>query len=270
MEIFHSIVLGVVQGITEFLPISSSAHLVLLPYLFSWKDLGLSFDVALHFGTAIAIIAYFWKDWINIFAKAFGRNSQVIKDEAEDSYPSNFLWQIVIASIPAAIFGTILDKAAENYFHSSMILIAIDLVIFGILLWAVDKYAKKSQNTEKINYGQSFLVGLSQSIALVPGVSRSGITMITSRALGLDREKAARFSFLLATPATLGAFLFKLKDMSAADFNAAFISGVIFSTIFGLLTIKYLLNYLKKGSFSVFMWYRIILAAVVLTVYFAR
>lgn len=268
-ETIHSTILGIIQGITEFLPISSSGHLVVIPYIFKWKDNGLSFDVALHLGTTIAIIGYFWKDWVNIVAKAFGKKN-VLENKDEDDYPSNFLWQIIVATIPAAILGMILDKAAEKYFHSSIIMISINLIVFGVILWAVDKYLKKDRRTDAISYKQSFLVGLSQSLALVPGISRSGITMIASRSLGLDREKAARFSFLLATPATLGAFIFKLKDLGPNDLNSIFISGVISSTIFGFLAIKYLLQYLKRGSFSVFMWYRIALAIVVLSIYFAR
>lgn len=269
MEIIHSIILGAIQGIAEFLPISSSGHLIVIPYIFKWKDFGLSFDVALHLGTTIAIIVFFWKDWVNIIGKAFGKK-QILEDKDEDEYPNNFLWQIVVASIPAAVLGIILDKVAEGFFHSSVILVSINLIIFGIILWAVDKYSKISQKTDKISYKQSFLVGLSQGLALVPGISRSGITMITSRSLGLDREKAARFSFLLATPATLGAFLFKIKDIGAEDLNPIFILGVISSTIFGFLAIKYLLQYLKRGNFSIFMWYRIALAAIVLIIYFAR
>lgn len=269
IETLHSIFLGAVQGITEFLPISSSGHLVVIPYLFKWKDNGLSFDVALHLGTTIAIIGFFWKDWVNIIGKAFGKK-EILNDPEEDTYPNNFLWQIIIASIPAAIFGMILDKLAENYFHSSVILVSINLIIFGIILWAADKYSKNNQKTDQITYKQSFLVGLSQSLALVPGISRSGITMITSRGLGLDREKAARFSFLLSAPATLGAFIFKLKDMGASDINMVFFLGVLSSTVFGFWAIKYLLQYLKKGSFSVFMWYRIALAAIVIAVYLVR
>ena len=263
IDIIHSIVLGAVQGIAEFLPISSSGHLIIIPYLFHWKDYGLGFDVALHMGTTIAVLVYFWKDWLKIFQNAFGK-------KADHEFPSNFLWQILVAAIPAGILGYILDKASEKYFHSNMLLIAANLIVFGLLLWLVDKYCATNQNSKTITYKQSFLVGLAQSIALIPGVSRSGITLTASRALGLGKKEAARFSFLLATPTILGAFLLKLKDISGGDLNLAFFLGVLASTIFGFFAIKYLLKYLERGNFSVFVWYRIILAIVIITVYLIR
>ena len=295
IDIFHSIVLGIVQGLAEFLPISSSGHLVIVPWLLKWKEFGLSFDIALHFGTAIAIVIYFWQDWITIFAGAKKNlqftiynlqsipNDQMKNGEMNDKwqmkndqslqgaeFPSNFLWQILVASIPAATLGFVLDKLAENYFHSNIIFIAINLIVFGILLYLVDKYAPTKQVPGKITYKQSFLVGLAQSISLIPGVSRSGITLTASRALGLEKEEAARFSFLLATPTVVGAFLLKAKDIGSHDLNLVFLLGVIFSTIFGFLAIKYLLRYLKRGNFAVFAWYRIALAILVLAVYFLR
>lgn len=279
---FQPIFLGAIQGLTEFLPISSSGHLILVPWLFKWKESGLSFDIALHLGTVIAIVAYFWKDWLEIITNAISRKSGVGSRENKPisalpltshtlpSYPKNFLWQIVVATIPAAVLGYIFDELTENFFRSNIVLISLNLIVFGLLLWLTDKYARKSQKPGEITYKQSFLIGLSQAIALIPGVSRSGITMTTSRAIGLKREEAACFSFLLATPTMVGAFLFKLKDIVANDLNLAFFLGVLSSAIFGLLTIKYLLQYLKRGNFSVFVWYRIILAVLILAIYFAK
>lgn len=276
IEIIRSIVIGAVQGVSEFFPISSSGHLVLIPYIFKWNYEGLSFDVALHFGTAIAILAYFWRDWLKIISSAIFNlkfrifnGGKIINKISDSEYPSNFLWQILVASIPAAIVGFFLDDIVEEKLHSPL-LIAFDLVIFGFLLWVVDKYSKKDRKPEKISYKQSFLIGCAQSIALFPGVSRSGITITASRALGLDREKAARFSFLLATPAMFGAFIFKAKDLVLDDFNWVFISGVIASGFFGFIAIKYLLQYLKGGSFAVFLWYRIAIAIIVAALYFVR
>lgn len=298
LEVFRSIFIGAFQGISEFLPISSSGHLVLIPYIFKWDYQGLSFDVALHFGTAIAIVVYFWRDWARIVKSAFsfsrhpepfsrhperseGSHNQ-IDSSAEPAlslsngpqndrsiYPKNLLWQILVASIPAAILGYLLNDYIETKLHSPL-LIAFDLAFFGIILWLADKYSKKAIAPKEIGYKQTFFVGIAQAVALFPGVSRSGITITASRLLGLPREEAARFSFLLATPAILGAFLLKAKDIQANDLNLSFILGVLASTVFGLIAIKYLLKYLKKGDFIVFVWYRIIIAAIILTIVLAR
>lgn len=296
-EILQSLIIGAIQGITEFLPISSSAHLVLAPYIFGWDYKGLNFDVALHLGTVIAILFYFWKDWTILITEAISNlkfkisnlksisndklgNDKLMEIDQPASpaggwkmenrvYPPNLLWQIIIATIPAAIVGYLISDYVESTLHSP-ILLASNLIIFGIILYLVDRLTKKSEKILNISYKQSFLVGLAQSLALVPGISRSGITMIAGRSLGLSRESAARFSFLLGTPAMLGAFVFELKNLSFDNINAPFIFGVISSTVFGFLAIKYLLEYLKRGNFSVFMWYRILLATVVLIIYFMR
>lgn len=258
IETIHSIVLGVVQGISEFLPISSSAHLVILPYLFNWQYKGLQFDVALHFGTVIAIVVFFWSDWVKIVRSAFTRKS-------ETEYQSNILWQILIATIPAGIVGYFIADYVEGSLHSPYLL-AINLVVFGLILWLVDKLTKTRLESKQINYFHSFIVGLAQSVALVPGVSRSGITMIASRGLGLNRESAAKFSFLLGTPAMIGAFILEMRKMSVAELNMPFFAGVIASAIAGALAIKFLLNYLKKSDFTIFVAYRILLAILVLVI----
>ncbi len=264
IEIIRSIIIGGVQGISEFFPISSSGHLVLIPYIFKWDYSGLSYDVALHFGTAIAIIAYFWRDWIRIFSNAFGFDKK-----NEISLPKNFLWQIMVASIPAAIAGFFLNDIVEQKLHSPL-LIAFDLLFFGVVLWLVDKYSRSTNNIQHQSYGRSFLIGCSQAMALIPGVSRSGITISAARAVGINKKDAARISFLLSTPAVIGAFLFKIKDIEANDFNVAFIIGVISSTVFGFLAIKYLLKYLERGNFSVFVWYRVALAIIILAIFLLR
>ena len=258
VETIHSIVLGIVQGISEFLPISSSAHLVILPYLFNWQYKGLQFDVALHFGTVIAIVVYFWKDWAKITKSAFTKKS-------ETEYPSNILWQILVATIPAGLVGYFIADFVESTFHSPYLL-AGNLIVFGLLLWLVDKLTKKQLLSKEISYLQSFIVGLAQSIALIPGVSRSGITMIASRSLGLNRESAAKFSFLLGTPAMVGAFILEARKMTVDDLNLPFFAGVAASALAGAFAIKFLLAYLKKSDFSIFVAYRIILALIVLVI----
>jgi undecaprenyl-diphosphatase len=264
IEIIHSAIIGVVQGITEFLPISSSAHLVIIPYVFKWDYKGLGFDVALHLGTVLAIVAYFYKDWVTIIKNVYPTKSKT----KSKNYPDNFLIQIIVATIPAIIVGLLIKDYIESKFHSPLFL-AFNLILFGIILWLSDRTSRKLE-ISKINYGQSFLVGLAQSISLVPGVSRSGITMIASRGIGLDRENAARLSFLLGTPAMIGAFLLESKNISANYLNVPFFVGVIVSATAGFLVIKYLLQYLKRGSFAVFTWYRIILALIVIFIYLIR
>lgn len=221
------------------------------------------FDVALHFGTTIAVLAFFWSDWMKIFQSAFTKKH-------DHNYPKNLLWQIVIGSIPALIGALLLERLVENFFHggstSALIFIAVDVAIFGLILWLVDRYAKINLDLKKVKFGQSFLVGLVQTLALIPGVSRSGATIIASRAIGLKREDAARFSFLLGTPATLGAFLFELRKTDPSMFNLTFFAGVAASAAAGFFAIRYLLVYLQKADFRIFVVYRFILAAIVLSI----
>lgn len=262
MDLLQSVFIGAVQGVTEFLPISSSAHLVLIPYFFNWHYNGLIFDVALHFGTVLAIVAFFWRDWLSIFKSAFGRKN-------ETQYPKSLLWQVIIATIPAGIAGYLLQNYVERYLHSPL-LIALNLAIFGIVLWLVDRLAKTTEKESQISFSKSFLVGVAQCLALVPGVSRSGITIVASRLIGLPRAKAARFSFLLGTPAMLGAFLLEARKFDASEMNLAFVLSVIVSAIAGFIAIKYLLRYLEKGNFAIFAWYRFLIAAIAIAIFILR
>jgi undecaprenyl-diphosphatase len=272
----HAIILGIVQGLTEFLPISSSGHLVLIPYFFGWAYQGKAFDVALHAGTVVALLVYFWRDWLRIIINGF-KKSPLLPEEglgvvaADNSwpYPNNFLWQIVVASIPAAVLGLAIDKWAGDNLNWPLF-IAFNLAVFGWLLWFVDKKCKSDLAPGKLTYGKAFIVGLFQSIALIPGISRSGITLIGSRFIGLPREEAARFAFLIGTPAIIGAFLVELPKIIKDDLGLSFWLGVIAAAIFGVVAIKFLINYLKKHDFSLFLWYRLALAALVIIVFLIR
>lgn len=261
--VIHSIILGAVQGITEFLPISSSAHLTLLPYLFNWPWQGLVFDVALHFGTFLAIMVFFWKDIVNIFRSAFSSKSD------GDNYPKNMLWIIILATIPGAIAGALLEKQAETIFRDPW-LIALSLAIFGGIIWAIDKYSLNRIKVREMNFKTALLVGLAQCLAIVPGVSRSGSTMAAGRALGLKRPDAAKFSFLLAAPIMLGSAIFEARHFTNSMLTTGFILAFIAALVFGLLAIKYLLKYLERGSFAIFAWYRLVLALVVIVVFLLR
>ncbi len=267
MSIIQSIILGVVQGLTEFLPVSSSAHLNLFPWVFNWEQMPDSFDVALHIGTLLAIVIFFFKDWINLFV---GGYKQVVKKEK--STDGKVFWYLVIATIPAGILSLVLDKISgklfENNLNLEMLVIAITLIVMGIILYIVDKKAKSNISYEKMTLKQSVLIGASQALAAAfPGVSRSGITMTVARALGIDRESAAKYSFLLATPITFAAVIF---DLDKFVFNVSLFIGIISSFIVGILIIKFLLDYLKKGSFKIFAIYRVIIGLIVIALYFTR
>jgi undecaprenyl-diphosphatase len=260
MPVLHAMILGIVQGLTEVFPISSSAHLVIIPWLFKWNYQGLSFDVALHVGTALAFVTYFFKDWIGMAGAAF-KKVRTPKD--------NILWYIVIATIPGALAGLVLEKKAETVFRSPLVIAAM-LFIFALVLLAADRSGKKEKQIEDIDIKTALIIGLSQAIAIIPGVSRSGITMTAGLFKGLSREASAKFSFLLATPIIVAAGALKLHKLHAADLNAAFVTGVIVSAVSGFLAIKFLLGLVKKTSFDIFVWYRIAATIIIFAVFLKR
>ncbi|CDE25781.1 undecaprenyl-diphosphatase [Clostridium sp. CAG:440] len=275
MEILHSLILGVVQGLTELLPVSSSAHLNLFPWVFGWSDISESFDVALHIGTLLAIIIFFYKDWVQLIK---GGYNQVVKKKK--STEGKIFWYIVIATIPTGIACLVLDKLSgklieilagvfkTSQINTQMFIIAIALIVMGIILYVVDKNSKSKIKYKDITFKQSLLISLSQAIAAAfPGVSRSGITMTVGRKMGLERESVAKFSFLLSTPIVAAAALYELKHFV---FDLSFVIGVLASFIVGMFVIKFLLNYLKKGSFKVFAIYRVALGIIVLIILMTR
>ena len=254
MSIIHAIILGIVQGLTEFLPVSSSGHLNVFPWLFGWEQMPESFDVALHLGTLLAIAIFFFKDWIALLV---GGYKKVVKKE--NTTEGRMFWYLVAATIPAGILSLILDKISSaivgDDLNVQMAVIAVALIVMGIILYIADKKSKSEVKYEDISLKQSILVGISQAIAAAfPGVSRSGITMTVARMLKIDRESAAKFSFMLAAPITAAAVL---VDLSAFTFDLAFVLGVLSSFLVGIFVIKFLLEYLRKGSFKVFAIYRI-------------
>ena len=265
MTVLQALILGIVQGLTELLPISSSAHLILIPWIFNW-EMPESFDVALHLGTLLAITLFFFKDWIKLIK---GGYEQVIKKKK--STEGKIFWYIVAVTIPTGILSLFLDKISEyicDKFQIETILIAIALIVLGIVLYVVDKKASSETKLEDISFKQSFLIGLSQAIAAAfPGTSRSGITMTVARALKVDRESAAKYSFLLSTPIILAAVLVSISNF---EFTLAFLIGVLASFLVGIVVIKFLLNYLKKGSFKIFAIYRVIVGIIILTITFLR
>ena len=274
-EILQALILGIVQGLTELLPISSSAHLNLFPWIFGWNEISPSFDVALHIGTLFAIVLFFFKDWVNLIK---GGYNQVVKKKK--STDGKIFWYIVISTIPTGILCLILDKLSEKLIEKlvttfsveekmiEMIMIAIALIVMGIILYIVDKKAKSEVEYKDITLKQSLWIAMSQAIAAAfPGVSRSGITMTVGRGMGLKRESVAKYSFLLSTPVVAAAALVDLKDFV---FSPAFFMGIFASFIVGVLVIKFLLNYLQKGSFKVFAIYRVILGLFVIGLCISR
>ncbi|MBM7854463.1 undecaprenyl-diphosphatase [Desulfohalotomaculum tongense] len=260
MTDFQAFILGVVQGLGEFLPISSSAHLVLVPWLFGWPYAGLTFDVALHMGTLVAVIAFFWRDWIVLASDGL---------RLKGTREGKLFWYLVAATIPGAAFGYAVEDYAETIFRTP-ILIGIMLIVMGAILYVVDRRAPKIKDMNKIGLKESLFVGVLQSLAIIPGVSRAGITMTAGRAAGMTRETAARFSFLLSTPIIFGAGVMQLKDIDVSDLDRAFFTGIITSAIVGFLSIKFLLKYLTEKSFNVFVWYRFAAGALVIAVELLR
>lgn len=260
--------LGIVQGLGEFLPISSSAHLIVTPWLFGWTDetygffTTQTFDVALHMGTLLALIILFWRDWVRLVLHAHQPKTQ----------DGKLFWLLVLASVPGAAVGAILETFAEGYFGDKYLLIAGTLSIMGLLLYWADHRMPERIDLHEINWKTALLIGTSQALALVPGVSRSGSTMTMGRALGLKRTTAARFSFLMATPITFGAGLLKLRKLSPADMTPPFWLGIVVAFIVGMLAITFLLRFLQRkgNSFLPFALYRLGLAAVIAVVYFVR
>lgn len=256
MTVFQSMILGIIQGLTEFLPVSSSAHLNIFPWLFGWDNIPENFDIALHFGTLLALCIYFFKDWISLIFSGY-KNAF----KKEKSIEGKIFWYIVIATIPTGFLSIVLDKISER-FLSGMLPIAIALIVMGILLYLVDKKMEGKKSLEDMKLKHGVLIGISQALAAAfPGVSRSGITITTARAFKFDRTSAAKYSFLLSAPIILAAVLVKVTDFV---FNLPFIIGLLTSFISGILVIKFLMKYLEKGSYKVFAIYRIVLGLFIL------
>lgn len=259
MSLFRAIILGIVQGIAEFLPISSSAHLILIPYLFNWSESGLAFDVALHFGTMLAVLAVFFKEWWDLFIGAV----LDIKTKKKTTNGRMF-WYLIAATIPAALIGMLLDDVIENVIRNKIWLIALCLAIMGVLIFLGDKWAnnhyKIETKFENITLKQAIIVGLAQAFAIIPGFSRSGTTILAGRLQGISKEGITKFTFLLSVPIICGATILKVTDLV---FTKEVIIGIITSFAMGIISIKFLLNYIKKHDFSVFAFYRVLVALII-------
>ena len=262
--ILKAVILGIIQGLCEFLPISSSAHLILVPYLLGWEAHSLAFDVALHFGTLLAVLISFLEEWLGLFKGVIKRVT-----DKKKSFENKMFWYLVMATIPGAILGFLLDDMVENVFRTKIWLIAAALAVMGVFIYVGDRWADLHYRIETdykhISLKQALVIGLAQALAIIPGFSRSGTTILTARLVGLSKSAATKFTFMLSVPIILGATILKLKDLSLTLETFA---GILASFIVGMLSIRFLTNYVKKHDFSIFAIYRVILAIVVLVKYF--
>jgi undecaprenyl-diphosphatase len=260
MTLFQSLVLGILQGLAEFLPISSSAHLALAPWLFGWPEPGLSFDVALHLGTLVAVLGYFRAEWVRLASAALNiaRTREIVTPEERR------VLFLIIATIPGGIAGVLLDKYAEHAFRAPA-LIAGALMVMGVLLWIVDRTAPVTRSLDSIRGRDALLIGLAQMFAIIPGVSRSGSTITAGRALDLDRESAATFSFLMSMPIIAAAALFKVPHLLREHALALpLLVGVTAAAVSGWFAIALLLRFVTHRSYGIFAAYRLVLGAIIL------
>ena len=255
----HALVLGAIQGLTEFLPVSSSAHLVVVPWLFKWPDRGLAFDVALHLGTLLALIVYYWNDWLSMLTSLGGGKPRELR----------LLGLLVLASIPGAIIGLLFEKQAETLFRSPL-LISITLGTLGVILWVFDRVGSQRKTMGDMTFIDALLIGLSQAFAIIPGVSRSGSTITLARILGVDREAAANFSFLMATPIIAGAGIVEGHKIVQIGLTPSMLVGFCAAAIFGLAAIWTLIRFVRVRSYAVFAVYRLMAAAVIISFFLAR
>lgn len=278
IELWKAIVLGAVQGVAELLPISSSAHLILVPWFFGWTNPGLTFDVALHLGTLAAILIYFWHDlWGMLTALLRGIATRRPLSEPN----SRLALYVIVASIPGAFFGALFDSRIEERFHvenassGALLTIAAALIVMGLLLALAERVALHRRALGDLGWRDAIIVGVAQAFALLPGVSRSGTTITTGLFLGMKRETAARFSFLLSAPITGGAALKKIYDLIkagglAADERLPFVVGILTAGIVGYACIAWLLRYLQRATTIIFTVYRVLLGVIVIVLVLVR
>ncbi len=274
MTLAQVLILGTVQGFTEFLPISSTAHLILLPWFFKFPDPGLTFDIALHLGTLLAILIYFRKEWIELFGMAIigVRGAHKRAHFVGDLSTLNLLIFILIATIPGVIFGGLLESKAETIFRTPLLL-AATLAVFGLILLLVDKKIGHLGNLGDLDKRKAFFIGLWQALAIIPGVSRSGATITAGLLVGLKREMAVKFSFLLSAPIIAGSVVvgvLKIPNSQLLITDFQFLAGILASFFSGILAIKFLLNFVRTNSFLPFVIYRLILAAAIIVFFLVK
>jgi undecaprenyl-diphosphatase len=267
MTVARALVLGLLQGLGEFLPISSSGHLIVAPWLFGWPDSGLSFDVALHLGTLLAVGFAFWRDWLRLltaFFRALPKGRVWVDPDAR------LLVYLALASIPGALAGLLLDDAAETVFRSP-VLVAVMMSGMGVILWLADRRANRVEGDEHVSLRHALVIGCAQAFAIIPGTSRSGVTISAALFLGHRREAAARFSFLLALPITAGAALVKVPHLFRAGGDTLpVLAGMVMAAVSGFIAIRLLLAYVRTRTYTPFVLYRFAVTLLVLAVFLGR
>ena len=274
MLLWQAIILAIVQGLTEFLPISSSAHLILIPDLLHWQEPGLAFDVALHVGTLIAVLLYFFRDWIQLTLCGLGFHYPKRASDQMVMHSQRMFWYLVAATIPGALVGFFFEHWIEENLRNP-VPIACAMILIALLMWYAEYSARLTRRIEQTSLGDSLAIGTSQALALFPGVSRSGITITTGLFRGMTREAAARFSFLLSTPLIAGAAakevpkLLKLHHAGALDLpQSTLIASIAVSAVVGFLVIAFFLQYLQTRTLKIFIYYRLAFGIVILLLAF--
>ena len=268
MPIYQVVILALVQAITEFLPISSTAHLALAPWLFGWKDAGLTFDIALHVGTLVAVLVFFYRDWLQLLANGFGLSigSDSSSENRQLKQTPMLLWYLAVASVPVGVVGFLVKEQAEEW--RNPFLIGGMLIAVGVIMWIAERVSSGTKSISDVSLGDSLAIGVAQALAVVPGTSRSGITMAAALFRDIDRPTAARFSFLLSTPAIAGAAASALHHLVKqgglpADMRLPFVLGIVVSGAVGWVVIAFLLKYLQRHSLHFFIYYRVIFGIIV-------
>ena len=266
-DLLRAIILGIVQGLTEFIPVSSSGHLILVPALFKWPDQGLAFDVGLHAGTLLAVVGYFWADWMRMARSVLSDASRGVGGLRAHGPDTRLFAMLVVASIPVAVVGLLFDDWVEANVREPWI-VAIMLIVFGATLLAADRMAERYDDSSAFPWANALFVGVAQTCALVPGVSRSGATIAAGRAVGLNRPESARFAFLLGTPAIAGGALFKATDFldSSSRDLGDLAAGFVTSMVVGWLAVAFLMRFVQARSYAPFVYYRWGVAALTLLI----
>jgi undecaprenyl-diphosphatase len=273
MPLVQAIVLGIIQGLTEFLPISSSAHLIVIPKLLGWQDQGLAFDIALHVGTLAAVVLYFFSDWLQIIGQGFGMRMGSDPDLQRNR---TLLWLLALATIPAGVAGLLFQKKIEGVVRENLYVIGSMAILIGLVMWWAESAGRKQKDLGHVSPLDAILIGIAQALALIPGVSRSGITMSAGLGRNLDRQAAARFSFLLLTPTVAGIAVKKFYDLIKHeggiphDMQIPMVVGMLVSAATGALVIKFFLEFLRRRTFAVFIAYRLIFGIIVIALAFFR
>ena len=274
MPLYQAIVLALVQAFTEFLPVSSTAHLTLFPWLLGWQDPGLAFDVALHAGTLVAVLLYFFKDWLTLALCGVGLKYPANAPSEEVAQRKKLFWYMVIGTIPGGLLGALFERKIEDHFRTPYV-IATSMIAIALVMWWADSKSRLTRPLEQSNVGDALTIGTAQALALCPGVSRSGITITAGLFRGFTREAATRFSFLLSTPLIAGAVvshlpkLIKLHKAGGLDLPlSTLLISILVSGVAGYFVIAFFLRYLQTHTLKVFVFYRLLFGIIVLVLAF--